>query len=105
MAGETAPSDRTTAGSAVNLFDYPDVLKVVEVASFARLDIKTVYGAIERGELSAVRCGRVIRVTRVAVLRWLGLDDDVGREEPGRKTGPSSKSGADYDQPYTRGRP
>ena len=108
MAVETAPSDRTTTGSAVIGSDYPDVLKVVEVASFARLDIKTVYGAISRGELQAVRCGRVIRVTKVAMLRWLGLDDDVGpprREEgPGGETGPfdSNQSRADNDPSYTR---
>ena len=91
--------------------DYPDVLKVIEVASFARLDIKTVYGAISRGELQAVRCGRVLRVTKVAMLHWLGLDDDVGplgREEgPGDETEPldSTQSRADDDPSYTRGQP
>ena len=107
MAGETAPSDRTTTGSAVNLAAAPDVLKVIEVASFARLDIKTVYGAISRGELQAIRCGRVIRVTKVAMLRWLGLDDDVGpprREEGPGETGPFSKqSGRDHKSAYQRG--
>ncbi len=106
MAGETTPSDRTTTGSAVNLSDYPDVGKVNEVAQVTRYDRKSVYGAIARGELQAIRCGRAIRVTKVAMLRWLGLDADVGppgREEPGGETGPSSKSRADYESSYPRG--
>ena len=40
------------------------MLKVEEVADRWDLNVKTVYGMIERGELSARRCGRVIRVPR-----------------------------------------
>jgi excisionase family DNA binding protein len=65
----------------VNLSEYPDVGKVDEVAQVARYDRKTVYAAIERGELQAVRCGRAIRVTKVALLRWLGITD-VESEKP-----------------------
>ena len=109
MAGETAPSDRTTTGSAVNLSNYPDVGKVNEVAQVTRYDRKSVYGAIARGELQAIRCGRAIRVTKVAMLRWLGLDDDVGppgrEEEPGGETGPLDfkQSRRDHKSAYTRG--
>ena len=66
----------------MNLADYPDVGKVEDVVLVTRYDRKTVYEAIKRGELSAVRCGRAIRVTKVALLRWLGLDvGPPGQEE------------------------
>ena len=95
----------------MNIDDFPDVGKVNEVAQVTRYDRKSVYGAIARGELQAVRCGRAIRVTKVGLLRWLGLDDDVGppgrEEEPGGETGPLDfkQSKADTDPSYTRGRP
>ena len=94
----------------MRLSDEGDVLKVVWDGSFGRVDIQTVCGAIARGELHTSRCGRVIRVTKVAMLRWLGLDDDVGppglEEGPGGETGPldSTQSRADTDPSYTRGR-
>jgi excisionase family DNA binding protein len=87
----------------VNLSEYPDVGKVDEVAAVARYDRKTVYGAIERGELQAVRCGRAIRVTKVALLHWLNLDVGPPRrkEGPSGETGPfSNKSEQDSDLAY-----
>ncbi len=95
----------------MNISDFPDVGKVNEVAQVTRYDRKSVYGAISRGELRAVRCGRAIRVTKVALLHWLGLDDDVGlsprREEgPGDETGSldSTQSRRDHKPAYQRDR-
>lgn len=45
----------------------PRMMKVEEVAERWDLNTKTVYGMIERGELAARRCGRVIRVPRHVV--------------------------------------
>lgn len=49
-----------------------DVLTVDELASLLRLERKTVYSAIQRGEIPGVqRIGRAIRISRSAVLQWL----------------------------------
>ena len=45
----------------------PRMMKVEEVAERWDLNTKTVYAMIERGELAARRCGRVIRVPRHVV--------------------------------------
>ncbi|MCC7537483.1 MAG: helix-turn-helix domain-containing protein [Deltaproteobacteria bacterium] len=48
------------------------VLTVDEVAALLRLERKTVYAALRRGEIpGARRIGRAIRLSRSAVLRWL----------------------------------
>lgn len=57
----------------MKLADAPDVLKVDEVAELARMDRKSIYAAIEEGELQALRRGRSIRVTKVHLMAWLGL--------------------------------
>ena len=50
----------------------PDVLTVEELAELLRLERKTVYACISRGEIPGVRrLGGAIRVHREAVLRWL----------------------------------
>lgn len=46
------------------------MLRVEEVAARWRLNVKTVYSMIERGELAARRFGRVIRVPRAAVEKF-----------------------------------
>ena len=95
----------------MNLSDAPDVLKVSEVSMCSRCERKSVYGAIERGELQAVRIGRTIRVTKVAMLRWLGLNEDLGpppdREDPGGVAGVSRVQGRPEPSPssYRDGTP
>lgn len=50
----------------------PLVLTVDELAVVLRIDRKTVYSAIQRGEIPGVRhVGAVIRISRDAVLNWL----------------------------------
>jgi excisionase family DNA binding protein len=50
----------------------PDVLTVDELADLLRLERKTVYACISRGEIPGVRrLGGAIRIHREAVLRWL----------------------------------
>lgn len=65
-ATETAASD--LAGSSA----LPEALTVDEVASLLRVDRKSVYAAVSRGEIPGVlRVGRLIRFSREAVLRWV----------------------------------
>ncbi len=50
----------------------PEIMTVDEVAAYLRLDRKTVYEAIKHDKVpGAHRVGRVIRVYRRALLRWL----------------------------------
>ncbi|HEX4461154.1 MAG TPA: helix-turn-helix domain-containing protein, partial [Polyangia bacterium] len=43
------------------------LLRVEEVARRWGLDRKTIYGMIERGEITARRCGRLVRIPRKAI--------------------------------------
>lgn len=49
----------------------PDVLTVPEVAGFLRVNARTVYGLIRRGELQAFRVGRMMRCHRPDLLRFV----------------------------------
>lgn len=50
----------------------PDVLTVDEVAALLRVDRKSIYAAVARGEVPGVlRLGRLIRFSREVVLRWI----------------------------------
>lgn len=70
-----------------NATGVPDVLTVDETAALLRVNRKTVYDAIKRGELPGVRrLGRSIRLSRSAVLAWLAEGDGcVPRSARGRK--------------------
>jgi excisionase family DNA binding protein len=49
-----------------------DVLTVEQAAKFLRLGRNAVYDAIGRGEIPHRRIGRAIRLSRAALVRWLG---------------------------------
>jgi excisionase family DNA binding protein len=63
----------------VRLDDLPDVFSVDVAAEVCDVDPRTIRGAIKRGELRAVRIGRLIRITRPALLEFFGLGVE---EEP-----------------------
>jgi len=50
----------------------PEVYKPSEVAEMLRVDMRTVYGMIQRGELPQIKAGRVIRIPRGPVDALLG---------------------------------
>lgn len=53
----------------------PDVLTVRETAALLRVERKTIYELAARGELPGVRrLGRLIRISRSAVMGWLAAD-------------------------------
>ncbi len=53
----------------------PEILKAAEVAVLLRVDRKTVYEAVQRGEdPGAIRVGRSLRFCRDVLLTWLGQD-------------------------------
>jgi excisionase family DNA binding protein len=67
----------STAGRSVR--PPPDVMTVEELAAHLRVRPKTIYAAIRRKQIPGiVRVGRVIRISRSAVLAWLsGQDREV----------------------------
>lgn len=65
MAEPTSARDNTSG--------RPEVMTVDETADLLRVNRKTIYDLIARGELPGVRrVGRSIRISRDAVLDWLG---------------------------------
>lgn len=52
-------------------YGLPPVLTVEEVATFLRLNRKTVFAAIAAGEMPGRRVGRRVVVCRGALLDWL----------------------------------
>ena len=61
----------------------PEVMKVNEVAEMLRVDRKTIYSMVERGQIPGVRrLGRCLRFSRRALVRWL---DDVDAASNARR--------------------
>ena len=62
----------------------PEILTVDEVAKLLRVNPKTVYAAIRRGDIpGARRIGATIRVSRDVVLRWIDGQADVSPAKKG----------------------
>jgi excisionase family DNA binding protein len=58
----------------------PAVITVDEAAALLRVDRKSIYESIRRGELpGVVRVGRAIRISRTALLQWLSGQGRVSR--------------------------
>jgi excisionase family DNA binding protein len=50
----------------------PEFMTIGEVADLLRVDVRTVYAAVQRGELPAARIGRQYRISREALQEWAG---------------------------------
>lgn len=68
----------------MNLADAPDVMKVRDVAEVLDVNPKSVYSAIARGEIKALRLGRTIRVSKRALETFLGIETNGARANPRR---------------------
>jgi excisionase family DNA binding protein len=56
----------------------PPILTVPELAALLRVSLPTAYSAVKRGEVpGVVRVGRTVRISRQAVLSWLGAQGCV----------------------------
>jgi excisionase family DNA binding protein len=62
----------------------PRMVRVEEVARRWDLNVKTVYGMIQRGDLASRRCGRVLRVPRWAVESFEQASVAPGGKKPCR---------------------
>lgn len=67
----------TSTRQPVTIDELPPVLRIGEVARFLRCDPSTVYDMVARGDLPVIRLGRVFRVSREALGRF------VAGETPG----------------------
>ncbi|RRF91211.1 MAG: DNA-binding protein [Coriobacteriaceae bacterium] len=62
----------STSQGYVPFADLPDVLTTAQAAAALQVDPKTLRSMIRRGELRAVRCGRLIRVPKTALAEFCG---------------------------------
>lgn len=65
---------------------FPEVGTVRDVAAASTFSPDSIYRAINDGDLKAVRVGSAIRVTRFALLDWLGLPTTNGSGTNGAPT-------------------
>ena len=80
MKPATARSDELRPDNTSSPSDYyglPPVLTVEEVASFLRLNPKTVYQAVADRQLPARRVGKRLVFLRDALLEWLRSKERV----------------------------
>ena len=57
--------------------DLPEVMTAAEVAEFLRLNPKTVYAAVNAGQLPGRRVGKRVVFWRDALLDWLRSNERV----------------------------
>ena len=57
----------------------PDAMTVAEAAALCRVNKKTIYGAIQRGEFPSSRIGGTIRCYRPDVIAWLRSNGRVSQ--------------------------
>ncbi len=67
--------------------EWPVLLKVSEVAAILRVSRNLVYELIAEGELPVIRLGRVIRVPRDALERWIEREVDSAVAAEGDHSG------------------
>jgi len=69
---EAAETPQTTTNDARQARDLPEVLTVAEAASLLRVNRKTLYESIRRGEIPGARhIGGTVRIHRDRLLQWL----------------------------------
>lgn len=72
MASDLFPQENPPPSGCEDASVQVQILTVDELAELLRLERKTVYAAIMRGDIPGVRrVGRSIRISRDAVLDWL----------------------------------
>ena len=71
-AATTDVPSGSTSTAYVPFADLPDVLTTEQAASALQVDCKTVRSMVRRGELRGVRCGRLIRIPKAALVAFCG---------------------------------
>lgn len=57
--------------------DYPDVLGVKEISSMLNLCPKKVYDLIHEGKITAIPCGKLIKVAKLSIIEYILTEDKV----------------------------
>ena len=65
---------RSTHPGYIPFEGLPDICTTEQAAGALQVDPKTVRTMIRRGELRGVRCGRLIRVPKAALVEFCGGD-------------------------------
>ena len=76
-ASTCSPADvllGSTSPEYIPFADLPDVLTTAQAAAALQVDAKTVRAMVRRGELRAVRCGRLLRVPKAALVELCEVD-------------------------------
>lgn len=73
-AATTDVPSGSTSTAYVPFADLPDVLTTEQAAAALQVDCKTVRSMVRRGELRGVRCGRLIRIPKAALVELCGGD-------------------------------
>ena len=55
----------------LNHYGLPPIITAEEAAEFLRVNVKTVYAAIQQGQLPGRRVGKRLVIFRDALLQWL----------------------------------
>lgn len=66
----------------MTLDEAPDVLTVLEAAAIARVGRNAMYDAVNRGEIYSVRIGRSVRIPKIALRRFLGVEASGEAQQP-----------------------
>lgn len=69
-AATTDVPSGSTSTAYVPFADLPDVLTTEQAAAALQVDCKTVRSMVRRGELRGVRCGRLIRIPKAALVAF-----------------------------------
>lgn len=73
MSGQVVYLYDTPAPETVNLFDSePDVMDVTRVADLLGVNHQTVRREIRRGALECIHVGACVRITKKALLQYVG---------------------------------
>jgi len=60
----------------IDITNLPPVLTAQQVASLCQCSPRHVYDLVQAGAIKGVKMGRIVRITRRAVLEFLGLDSE-----------------------------
>lgn len=74
--GTTGDSTRS-GGWLQRIDDLPPTVSIEEAARLCGVSRSAAYRAVHRGELTAFRLGRKLRVPTLPLLRLLGIERDV----------------------------
>lgn len=62
---------RSNAASMGNVVDMPEILTAKELEAFLRIDVKTIYGYVQRGLIPYIRIQSNLRFRKQEVLDWI----------------------------------